>query len=169
MGRTGSALDSQDNPLETRDDLVPSQGRESETHDIQSAAERALKRFQAEIMAREPQLVDDNVALRVEIQGATTPLILTLSEVMVIGRRDPTSDYTPDLDLTSYGGYQMGISRRHAVIEFRDRQLSLQDLGSRNGTYLNGQRLHPNQPVSLRDRDELRLGKIVLRLHLQPL
>ena len=38
------------------------------------------------------------------------------------------------------------------------------DLGTPNGTYLNGQRLIPNQARVLRDGDDVRLGHLVLQV-----
>ena len=37
------------------------------------------------------------------------------------------------------------ISRQHATVEFSDRGLKVHDLGSRNGTILDGQKLNPNE------------------------
>jgi len=50
------------------------------------------------------------------------------------------------------------VSRRHAVIHWDGRQAFITDLGSTNGTRLNGQRLEPNQPYSLNPGDHLELG-----------
>jgi len=38
------------------------------------------------------------------------------------------------------------------------------DLGSANGSFLNGQRLYPNEKRIVRDSDELRLGRLVMRV-----
>jgi len=38
-------------------------------------------------------------------------------------------------------------------------------VGSSNGTFLNGQRLVPNQPRVLRDGDEVRFGKLVAHIY----
>jgi predicted component of type VI protein secretion system len=74
----------------------------------------------------------------------------------------------PDVDLTPFAGYRMGVSRRHIVIrQSEDTRLDILDLGSSNGTYVNGQKLTPNQPQRLRDGDELRLGQMVMRIFFQ--
>ena len=49
-----------------------------------------------------------------------------------------------------------GISREHARITIHGDAVSLEDLGSTNGTFLSGQRL--TAPLALRDRDEVRFG-----------
>jgi class 3 adenylate cyclase len=53
------------------------------------------------------------------------------------------------------------VSRRHALIQAQgEGEYWLVDLGSRNGTYLNGRRVQ--QPVRLADRDELQVGGAIL-------
>jgi len=51
-----------------------------------------------------------------------------------------------------------GVSRRHARIIVSEREATLEDLGSKNGTYLRGQRL--SGPVKLADGDEFHLGPV---------
>ncbi|NWF70262.1 MAG: FHA domain-containing protein [Chloroflexi bacterium] len=85
-------------------------------------------------------------------------------EELVIGRQDPTTGISPDIDLRDHGAVEKGVSRRHATIVRRNGSLSIVDQGSPNGTYLNGQRLIANQPRVLRDGDDVRLGHLVLRV-----
>jgi pSer/pThr/pTyr-binding forkhead associated (FHA) protein len=85
-----------------------------------------------------------------------------------IGRKDPTSGDSPDIDLSTYAAYQMGVSRTHAILELAEDHLTLHDLGSRNGTFINGQRVTPEHPQLLHNGDEVRLGKMVLRLSFRP-
>lgn len=51
-----------------------------------------------------------------------------------------------------------GVSRRHAMIVNKDNQYFVMDLGSRNGTYVQGIRLSPNQQTALNDGDTVRFG-----------
>ncbi|NDJ63106.1 MAG: FHA domain-containing protein, partial [Chloroflexi bacterium] len=72
------------------------------------------------------------------------------------------------VDLTNSGGVDKGVSRRHAlVVRKEENSLMIVDKDSPNGTYLNGQRLVPNQGRLLRDGDELRLGRLVIRVHFE--
>jgi pSer/pThr/pTyr-binding forkhead associated (FHA) protein len=50
------------------------------------------------------------------------------------------------------------VSARHARLSFRRDQWWLEDLGSRNGTFLNGEAL--SAPVVLADMDEVRCGQV---------
>lgn len=87
---------------------------------------------------------------------------------LILGRLDPDSGEAPSIDLREFKAVDKGVSRRHAAIVRRDTDtLSLVDQDSDNGTYLNGQRLVPNQPRILRDGDEIRLGHLVLYVRFQ--
>jgi pSer/pThr/pTyr-binding forkhead associated (FHA) protein len=81
---------------------------------------------------------------------------------VVIGREDPISDVFPDVDLTSLGGMDKGVSRRHAVIHRSGSNYTVEDMGSTNGTYINKKKIQPNAPQAIKAGDELRLGKLSL-------
>src|SRR5438045_6617172 len=53
------------------------------------------------------------------------------------------------------------FSRVHFLVEVNPPQCRLMDMGSRNGTYVNGQRV---QQAALHDGDQIRAGKTVLRV-----
>jgi pSer/pThr/pTyr-binding forkhead associated (FHA) protein len=58
----------------------------------------------------------------------------------------------------------MGVSRKHARIIARNSRVTITDLGSYNGTYLNGGKLEPDKVYRLNHGDHLRLGKLELQL-----
>ena len=58
------------------------------------------------------------------------------------------------------------VSRVHARVYARDGVLHVEDLGSTNGTFLNGRRLAERQGVRIRDGDELELGALAFRVEL---
>ena len=57
-----------------------------------------------------------------------------------------------------------GVSRRHARIAVDKELATLEDLGSRNGTYLRGERI--TGPMMLTDGDEIRVGPVTLTYRL---
>ncbi|GAB4574276.1 MAG: hypothetical protein Kow0077_19990 [Anaerolineae bacterium] len=85
---------------------------------------------------------------------------------VLLGRYDPVTDTSPDVDLTGYDAERLGVSRQHARLSVHDGSLYITDLAAANGTYLNGLRLAPRQPRILRDGDEIRLGKLRLQITL---
>jgi pSer/pThr/pTyr-binding forkhead associated (FHA) protein len=55
------------------------------------------------------------------------------------------------------------VSREHACLTRQGWHVILEDLGSTNGTYLNGERVRA--PVELRDGDRVQVGDILLVFH----
>jgi pSer/pThr/pTyr-binding forkhead associated (FHA) protein len=109
--------------------------------------------------------ISTEMTIVMHIRDSEQPLTFTPTRRLVFGRADTTSPIQPDIDLTPFGALERGVSRQHAIIEFNEDTLMLLDAGSANGTYLNGQRLLPNQPRVLRDGDEVRLGKLVAHVY----
>jgi pSer/pThr/pTyr-binding forkhead associated (FHA) protein len=56
------------------------------------------------------------------------------------------------------------ISRRHCVFTTHDGHVWIEDLGSRNGTRLNGERLTDARPIE--EGDALQVGRLAFRAHL---
>lgn len=58
------------------------------------------------------------------------------------------------------------VSRSHARITVQGSTVTLEDVGSTNGTFVNGQRLSPHTPVTLSDGAEIAFGgtKLTLRI-----
>ncbi|MCC6547728.1 sigma 54-interacting transcriptional regulator [Candidatus Sumerlaeota bacterium] len=54
------------------------------------------------------------------------------------------------------------VSRHHAMIEFRDGEVKLRDLGSKNGTFVNG--IEIKTECTLHPSDRIRIGKTLLAL-----
>jgi len=84
----------------------------------------------------------------------------------VIGRSEG-STMRPDIDLSDHFAGEMGVSRLHVALQYnaKNNLLSVSDMKSANGTYINGQKLFPQEVRVLRDSDELRLGRLVLRVY----
>jgi pSer/pThr/pTyr-binding forkhead associated (FHA) protein len=92
--------------------------------------------------------------------------------VCTIGRADDCYLRLPS------GGANMTVSRRHCAIDIDLPAIRVRDLGSRNGTYVNGLLIGRREPgdliddatmvelpeCHLRAGDELRLGNTVLRV-----
>jgi len=81
-----------------------------------------------------------------------------------LGRASDNQPITPDIDLTPFHAYANGVSRIHAVIKRKDNQVSVMDLDSSNGTYINNERLKPNVETPIDHSDILSLGKLKIQL-----
>ena len=56
------------------------------------------------------------------------------------------------------------ISRAHAILGYDGDRVFVQDLGSTNGTLVNGS---PEERAYLSDQDELRMGRLQLRVRIE--
>jgi hypothetical protein len=95
------------------------------------------------------------------VAGYPQPLVVRNKGDIVLGRRMP-DESAPTVDMTQYNGHLLGVSRRHAVINFKDQVYTLEDLNSTNGTWVNENKLAPNQPCPLQGGDQIRLGNLIL-------
>jgi len=92
--------------------------------------------------------------------------ILPLAErtEFTLGRSAEGQPIVPDVDLSSYNAYANGVSRLHAAIKLVNNRIVVVDLGSSNGTYLNGVRLSPYIETSVSHGDLIYLGKLKIQV-----
>jgi len=109
-----------------------------------------------------PILPESGVAFCVIESGQIIPL--TEREEFTIGRSAEAQPILPDLDLSSHRAYEYGVSRLHASMKITGTQIVVTDLGSVNGTRINGQKIPSHKPSPLNHGDILTLGKLKLQL-----
>jgi pSer/pThr/pTyr-binding forkhead associated (FHA) protein len=107
------------------------------------------------------------LAIRLNVGDKKRELEIPLNKAIHMGRLDPASDVFPEIDLSDDGGLEKGVSRRHARILKREGTVVVEDLGSINGTFINGKRLAPYLPEVLNDGDSLQLGRLLIDVHLK--
>jgi len=103
--------------------------------------------FEAEAAEEEPPRRPERAGAQIEWERGVLPL---MEGENVIGRGEEVA-VRIDVD---------GVSRRHARIVADGGRFTLEDLGSKNGTYLREQRLEG--PAALEDGDAFRLGRTML-------
>ncbi len=108
-----------------------------------------------------PAFVQDmTVALHVVETGQI--LSLEEKEEFSLGRLDGA--VRPDIDMSPFNAYRQGVSRLHAKINIKDADhVTVTDLGSTNGTWVNGAKATPHVPVLLHHGDVISLGKLVVQ------
>jgi hypothetical protein len=102
---------------------------------------------------------------RLVVESDNAAFDLSGKSEVLIGREDPVSNIYPDVDLTPHRGEEDGVSRLHAKILINGGQYLLEDENSTNYTFVNRQKLQPKVPTPIKDGDEIRLGRSVLRFH----
>ncbi len=101
----------------------------------------------ADIELPEPQTTPAKLSV---IEGPDSGMVITMeSDRLVFGRRGADVNLNDRL-----------VSRRHAAIEAGSGRYLLKDLGSTNGTFLNGQ---PAGMEFLKHGDEIQLGSTLIR------
>ena len=124
-----------------------------------------MTRMEREEMVEAPEVdVTSPLGLKLMILDSGREGEVPLTKEVNIGRLDQASVWFPEVDLTSDDGLEKGVSRHHAKIARRGREVFIEDLGSINGTFLNRKKLIPYLSQALKSGDELRLGELILRV-----
>jgi hypothetical protein len=108
----------------------------------------------------------EDAVLVLHIDGDTVKF--SLDSDLMIGRSGDRYGPYRFLDLQAYGGYRSGISRQHArITRTRDNALELMDMGSSNGTTINGARIMPRQLYRLHDGDEIGFAALKVKIYFE--
>lgn len=87
----------------------------------------------------------------------------------LVGRWDPDTGSFPEVDLDA-DDPEAKISRKHALVRIEEGKITIEDIGSLNGTYVNRQpRLQPGSPSEIKTGDEVIVGKTFLKLVVEPI
>jgi ribosomal protein L40E len=112
-------------------------------------------------MALTPDQLDENGG-DVAAAGISGPALVVRSgggragETFHLDREQTTVGRSPDCDIFLD---DVTVSRKHAVVKRSQEKLTIEDLGSLNGTFLNRRRIESGD---LADGDELQIGKYKL-------
>ncbi len=88
-----------------------------------------------------------------------SPIAVLNDEQFVLGRA--MEDFGERIiDLIPHGGFDLGVSRKHCLIQKNGASYEVIDLDSTNGTWIEEQRLVPNKVYSLPSGSLLRLGRM---------
>jgi pSer/pThr/pTyr-binding forkhead associated (FHA) protein len=113
--------------------------------------------------APETQIIQPGIpsTARVAFKIASTGQVIALEggEEFTIGRVSGTQPILPDIDLTPYQAYESGVSRLHATLHISQNEVTISDLGSANGTRVNGIKIPAHLPQSLSNGDRITFGK----------
>lgn len=127
-------------------------------------------RFESVILPAAPAPAMPPRALHIRLPHHDATLILT-GALIQVGRADPGSVHAdpgsvhaPELDLTTYGGQERGVSRRHATIQWVEGNYVLIDQHSSNGTWLNDVRLVPGYAYQIPPGAKVRFGGLLVQL-----
>jgi hypothetical protein len=136
---------------------------ESTTSVIETAV---IDNFQGEAIPPFPpppaDAADSIAALHILSEG--TIIHIRGRNVFTLGRSTKGQTILPDIDLNAYQAYEAGVSRLHANINVSGSTVTIQDLGSANGTRLNGERIEPHEEHVLNHGDILTFGQFKIQI-----
>jgi len=101
----------------------------------------------------EPELPEITIGMRL---GVAYREMRFRAPRVSVGRGAPGTEGAPDIDLSQ----DESVSRQHAELRWIGDGYSIVDLGSTNGTWVNGKRIEPDQPLRLKDGDRVAVGRL---------
>lgn len=116
--------------------------------------------------AKSPFLSKEGIQVTLVLVDHQREFPLSDGEEFTIGRVSGKQPILPDIDLTAFQGYDFGVSRLHATIRIATNKVTVLDLGSSNGTRVNGEQIFPHQPHPLQDGDQLLFGKFKIQVRI---
>ncbi|RLS58482.1 MAG: FHA domain-containing protein [Planctomycetota bacterium] len=114
----------------------------------------------------DPYFVPDSANPRLYVVRGQKPKVEfpILGGLNFVGRAD---DKPVDIDLEDQENPErVWASRQHAVIEFEDNKITIEDLNSSNGTFLNRNKIYPGQKMPLKANDMVQIGNIQMKVML---
>lgn len=102
------------------------------------------------------------VSLHLLESGHILPLVGRTE--FTLGRVAEGQPILPDIDLSPYEAYAQGVSRLHAILKIKSDAITVMDLGSSNGSRVNGQKIPPNVDFTINHGDIIALGKFKMQL-----
>jgi hypothetical protein len=109
------------------------------------------------------ELPEQGVALY--LRDYSKPIAVRKDKQFVIGRKMTEEATEGFVDLVPYGGYENGVSQKHALVRQTTHGWEIIDLGSTNGTWLDKRRLMPNQGYPLPTLSQISLGRMFLYIY----
>lgn len=116
---------------------------------------QTLMRVMRELENHQQDIYGDRDFLRIVVKGSLEVIPLEKGRPVIVGRSGMA-----DLDLSIFGQVARNVSRRHAQISLTNGRLSIIDLESRNGTFINELRIEAGKAVFIRRDDVIRVGNV---------
>ncbi|MCK6624460.1 MAG: FHA domain-containing protein [Anaerolineae bacterium] len=145
--------------------LLENTGRETDPLDTVEMREEENRTVNG--LAGSLQRGGESLAIRLKIGPRQREVEMPLNVITHLGRVDASASVFPEVDLSDDSDASHGVSRRHARILKQGGMVVVEDMGSINGTFVNGKRLDPYLPEVLNDGDVLQLGKLKIEVKIR--
>ena len=114
-----------------------------------------------------PTLAGENAVVSLYLIDADKTIQLSGRSEYSIGRVAEGQPILPDVDTSQYDAYAQGVSRLHASLKVTPQRITIMDLGSSNGTRVNGQKIVPHVDFPITHGDVVALGKLKIQIIIQ--
>jgi hypothetical protein len=111
-----------------------------------------------------PVVARAEAAVTLNLVESGQVLNLTGQNEFTIGRVTEGQPILPDVDLSVNEAYSQGVSRLHASLKVCNTRVYITDLGSSNGTRVNGQKIMAHVDYPLNNGDMIALGKFKIQV-----
>jgi pSer/pThr/pTyr-binding forkhead associated (FHA) protein len=135
--------------------------------ELESELVKAQDEFKERMSKRHPskEIKTWGMSIRLKVKGKGQALVLANQPELIIGRAHRGCQ--PDVDLEPYQGSQAGVSRQHSRLLRQGDGWFVEDLGSTNGTFVNGVKVAPRQMMIVKNGDIIRCGLMELQFGLE--
>ena len=105
---------------------------------------------------------DPNISLHLVESGKV--IHLSDKKDFTLGRAVEGQSILPDVDLSAYDAFSLGVSRMHVSLRIFNGDVYVMDLGSSNGTKINGQKIVQHVEYSISHGDLVTLGRLKVQV-----
>jgi pSer/pThr/pTyr-binding forkhead associated (FHA) protein len=120
--------------------------------------------FSKNAVERGPAAAAGEPSLSLYLEDSGQIIHLAGRSEFTLGRVTEGQPILPDVDLSSYEAYTQGVSRLHASLKISQLGVMITDLGSSNGTRVNGQKIMMHVDFPLNHGDWVALGKLKIQI-----
>jgi pSer/pThr/pTyr-binding forkhead associated (FHA) protein len=105
---------------------------------------------------------DPNISLHLVESGKV--IHLSDKKDFTLGRAIEGQSILPDVDLSAYDAFSLGVSRMHVSLRIFNGDVYVMDLGSSNGTKINSQKIVQHVEYSISHGDLVTLGRLKVQV-----
>lgn len=105
---------------------------------------------------------DPNISLHMVENGKV--IHLSDKKDFTLGRAVEGQSILPDVDLSAFDAFSQGVSRMHVSLRIFNGDVYAMDLGSSNGTKINGQKIVPHVEYVISHGDLVTLGRLKIQV-----
>ncbi len=117
-----------------------------------------------EVAPKTPGAHGNEPSISLHIVDSGQVLHLAERAEFTLGRTIEGQPILPDIDLSPFEAFTLGVSRLHAALRIVNHEVVITDLGSSNGTRVNGQKIVPHVDYPVTHGDIIALGKLKIQV-----